>query len=78
MCELCVKEEFPDRGSFCLESGAYLLNLKECKGCGEKNSLKVVNCTNVIEDDTNAKRVITSLLNMNTNFGWKITFSFMK
>ncbi|CAB4065454.1 SYMPK [Lepeophtheirus salmonis] len=35
MCEGCVIEAYPDRESFCADSGAYVLNLKECCGCRE-------------------------------------------
>ncbi|XP_023343479.1 protein Churchill [Eurytemora carolleeae] len=33
MCKDCVKRPFPDRGSFCLENGAYLVNLQNCSKC---------------------------------------------
>ncbi|XP_050705270.1 protein Churchill-like [Eriocheir sinensis] len=45
MCEQCVKEEYPDRGTVCLDSGAYLANLAGCQGCGRKDTLKVANKT---------------------------------
>ncbi|KAK7083110.1 Phosphatidylinositol 3-kinase catalytic subunit type 3 [Halocaridina rubra] len=43
MCQDCVKEEYPDRGSLCLDSGTYLANLLGCHGCGHKDTLKSVN-----------------------------------
>ncbi|XP_071540688.1 protein Churchill-like [Panulirus ornatus] len=45
MCQECVKEEYPDRGTICLDSGAYLANLQGCLGCGHKDTLSVVNRT---------------------------------
>lgn len=45
MCQDCVKEEFPDRGTVCLDSGAYLANLAGCQGCGHKDTLREANKT---------------------------------
>ncbi|KAF2355977.1 Transcription activator Churchill [Trinorchestia longiramus] len=39
MCQSCVKTTNPDRGNLCLESGAYLLNLAGCHGCGRKDTI---------------------------------------
>jgi RecJ-like exonuclease len=33
MCKDCVDVKFPDRGSSCLEKGAYLVNYKGCANC---------------------------------------------
>ena len=41
MCKLCLREICPDRGSLCIESGAYLLNFVKCHGCGKRGSLEV-------------------------------------
>lgn len=43
MCQDCVKEEYPDRGTLCLDSGAYLANLQGCQGCGHKDTIKSIN-----------------------------------
>ncbi|XP_076067993.1 protein Churchill isoform X2 [Oratosquilla oratoria] len=51
MCKDCVKEEFPDRGSICLDSGAYLANLNGCKLCGRKDRVQVVNKATTQEGD---------------------------
>ncbi|KAK3880225.1 hypothetical protein Pmani_013746 [Petrolisthes manimaculis] len=45
MCHECVKEEYPDRGTVCLDSGAYLANLRGCRGCGQKDKVGVANRT---------------------------------
>ncbi|KAL8619557.1 hypothetical protein ACOMHN_019613 [Nucella lapillus] len=34
MCNECVKEEFPERDTMCLETGSYMLNYKGCAHCG--------------------------------------------
>lgn len=36
MCHLCVREEYPDRDSLCVEQGSYMINFDKCKHCGEK------------------------------------------
>ncbi|XP_065844662.1 protein Churchill-like isoform X2 [Oscarella lobularis] len=41
MCRNCLREDCPDRGSVCLESGVYLLNYKGCSQCGERSSVGV-------------------------------------
>ena len=43
-------EFFPDRGTFCLEEGSYLVNFKSCKEC-EKRGLLQVKERQVDEDD---------------------------
>lgn len=55
MCEDCVKEEFPDRGSVVTDSGAYLANLSACVGCGQKDTIKVANKTT---QDTSNQEVV--------------------
>jgi hypothetical protein len=35
MCNECVKEVAPDRGTTCHEGGCYFINLKGCKECGK-------------------------------------------
>ncbi|ELT95755.1 hypothetical protein CAPTEDRAFT_113391 [Capitella teleta] len=42
MCNGCVKEEFPDRDSMCLEEGAYFLNFKFCSQCHKKDDVLVI------------------------------------
>jgi Churchill protein len=34
MCGECLREKLPERGTMCLETGAYFLNFKACKECG--------------------------------------------
>jgi hypothetical protein len=37
MCQDCLLECRPDRGSLCLDDGAYLLNFKGCVVCGKRS-----------------------------------------
>ena len=37
MCRDCVRDDDVDRGSTCLDGGAYLLNWKGCAACGSKD-----------------------------------------
>lgn len=43
MCEDCVKEEYPDRGRMCLDTGSYLLNFRKCNFCDHKEEMQVMN-----------------------------------
>eukprot|EP00002_Diphylleia_rotans_P038941 TRINITY_DN891_c0_g1_i4.p1 TRINITY_DN891_c0_g1~~TRINITY_DN891_c0_g1_i4.p1 ORF type:complete len:136 (+),score=20.50 TRINITY_DN891_c0_g1_i4:44-451(+) len=36
MCKSCVATPFPDRGTVCLETGAYVANLAVCVECHKK------------------------------------------
>ncbi|NP_001191620.1 churchill isoform X1 [Aplysia californica] len=36
MCELCVKEEYPDRDTLCVEQGSYMINFVKCSSCGQQ------------------------------------------
>ena len=38
MCRHCVRTPFPDRDRMCLETGAFLANMRKCQKCS-KNSL---------------------------------------
>ncbi|XP_025105280.1 protein Churchill-like [Pomacea canaliculata] len=52
MCLECVKEEFPERETTCLESGSYLLNYAGCQNCSAKD-LQIMNriCTEEDEEE---------------------------
>lgn len=39
MCKKCVKNKYPQRGSLCSESGAYLANFSGCSGCQGNSSI---------------------------------------
>ena len=47
MCRKCVAEEQPDRGTACLDTGAYLANFKACAACGVRATLRA---TERVED----------------------------
>jgi len=51
MCRDCVKEQHPQRGTICLESGSYLLNFAACKDCGKKEPFKITDKTSQEDDD---------------------------
>ncbi|NP_001161517.1 churchill-like protein [Saccoglossus kowalevskii] len=51
MCLDCVKQKCPDRGSMCLDSGAYLVNYHGCSECKQKEPLKTVDVQKDIEED---------------------------
>ncbi|XP_060554801.1 protein Churchill-like [Ruditapes philippinarum] len=57
MCNACVKEEFPDRESICLDNGSYMLNFAGCANCGEKSSITTIN-RQTSEDDAD-EEIIT-------------------
>ncbi|GFO25988.1 churchill [Plakobranchus ocellatus] len=50
MCEGCVKEEFPDRDSLCVDSGSYMINFVKCCDC-ESQDMKIVNRNCTESDD---------------------------
>jgi|ERR1711934_1346990 len=55
MCEHCVKEEWPDRDTMCIEQGAYMINFKKCRNCG----LQDVKTTNRLCCDNDDEESIT-------------------
>ncbi|XP_046551878.1 protein Churchill-like [Haliotis rubra] len=57
MCEDCVKEEFPDRGSMCVDSGSYMVNYAQCADCKIRGEVKVIN--RVCIEEENGDEVIT-------------------
>ena len=42
MCQQCVIELMPQRGSWVTDSGCYVVNLKACHGCGQRLHLSEV------------------------------------
>merc|ERR1711872_793558 len=51
MCKNCVRQPFPDRDRMCLESGAFMANMKNCSSCN-KNNLKTETVPReTVEDD---------------------------
>ncbi|WAR18262.1 CHUR-like protein [Mya arenaria] len=57
MCRSCVKEEYPDRESVCLESGSYMMNYAGCSQCGESSAIVMVNKQTTEDED--GQEVIT-------------------
>lgn len=57
MCRGCVKQELPQRGTICLESGSYLLNFASCKECGRREPLKILD--KVDEEDEDGEEMVT-------------------
>ncbi|KAK6997599.1 protein Churchill-like isoform X2 [Biomphalaria glabrata] len=55
MCQGCVKEEFPDRESLCVDQGSYMLNFSKCCNCGALD-MKIANRSCV---DSEQEEVIT-------------------
>ncbi|XP_013086207.1 protein Churchill-like isoform X2 [Biomphalaria glabrata] len=55
MCQGCVKEEFPDRESLCIDQGSYMLNFSKCCNCGARD-MKIANRSCV---DSEQEEVIT-------------------
>jgi hypothetical protein len=43
MCNNCIIQLLPDRGTTCLETGSYFLNFKGCGSCGKKGMIKNIN-----------------------------------
>ncbi|XP_055957064.1 protein Churchill-like [Patella vulgata] len=56
MCEGCVREEYPDRGTLCLESGCYMMNYAGCHECQDRSTPKIVNKKS---DEINDEEMIT-------------------
>ncbi|CAH3182604.1 unnamed protein product [Porites lobata] len=57
MCQDCVKEKHPQRGTICLESGSYLMNFASCIACGRKEPLKITDKST--EEDEDGEELIT-------------------
>lgn len=57
MCENCVKDEYPDRESMCLESGAYMQNFSGCSAC--KATGDVVRSTHMSDEEIHGQQIIT-------------------
>lgn len=53
MCNECVKEEYPDRGTTCMDNGSYLMNFAGCHDCGKLDVIAITNrhCTDEDDDD---------------------------
>ncbi|CAL1526206.1 unnamed protein product [Lymnaea stagnalis] len=41
MCERCVREEYPDRESLCVDQGSYMINFFKCCQCGAQDMTTV-------------------------------------
>ncbi|XP_059156196.1 protein Churchill-like [Physella acuta] len=55
MCEQCVREEFPDRDSLCVDQGSYMINFFKCCQCHAQEIKNINrNCT-----ETKNEEVIT-------------------
>ena len=54
MCKDCMIEMRPDRGTICLESGAYIANLKSCAACGARQMPLVAALENTEEEEDDA------------------------
>ncbi|BFZ11647.1 hypothetical protein BsWGS_14686 [Bradybaena similaris] len=52
MCERCVREEYPDRESLCVDNGSYMINFLKCCQCGSRD-LKMANrsCTEAEDEE---------------------------
>lgn len=52
MCEGCVREEFPDRDSMCVDSGSYMINFIRCFEC-QSQDMKIINrnCTDIEDEE---------------------------
>lgn len=57
MCQSCVKQQHPQRGTICLESGSYLMNFAGCKECGKKEPLKTLGM--FTEEDVDGEELVT-------------------
>ncbi|CAH3160870.1 unnamed protein product [Pocillopora meandrina] len=57
MCQFCVKEQHPQRGTICLESGSYLKNYAGCKGCGKREPLKTFEMST--QEDNDGEELVT-------------------
>ncbi|XP_070578849.1 protein Churchill-like [Ptychodera flava] len=51
MCGDCIKQRCPDRGSICLDTGAYLLNFQGCSECKVREPLVVRDRHEETEED---------------------------
>ncbi|XP_065910883.1 protein Churchill-like [Dysidea avara] len=57
MCINCLKTNTPDRGSTCLEKGAYLMNFAGCHACKNVGFLKEE--SKVSEEDDDGEETVT-------------------
>lgn len=60
MCQDCLFEPRPDRGTTCLDDGAYLVNFKGCFICGKRIPPRNINKTEEEDDDEEEQVVETS------------------
>ncbi|XP_033115872.1 protein Churchill-like [Anneissia japonica] len=51
MCIDCTKENYPDRGETCLDSGSYMINFQCCKECNKKEPIKLQGRTVETDED---------------------------
>lgn len=56
MCKSCVKEQCPDRGRVCLETGSYLVNYRSCSKCSTKDPLIIADMSS---EETELTEVVT-------------------
>uniref|UniRef100_A0A8C5PFR5 Protein Churchill n=1 Tax=Leptobrachium leishanense TaxID=445787 RepID=A0A8C5PFR5_9ANUR len=56
MCGGCVQEEYPDRGSTCLETGSFLMNYVSCAQCNKRDFVLIANKAT---DDEDGEELIT-------------------
>ncbi|KAM5129828.1 protein Churchill [Mantella aurantiaca] len=56
MCGGCVQEEYPERGSTCLETGSFLLNYVSCAKCNTRDFVLIANKT---ADEEDGEEIIT-------------------
>jgi len=61
MCNSCVKEEYPDRGSICLEDGSFLNNFSGCAQCHGLDVISIENRT-LLEDEDDVCKVCSHLI----------------
>lgn len=57
MCQGCVKVQYPERGTMCLESGSYLLNFACCTVCGKREPLKITEKSS--QEDNDGEELVT-------------------
>eukprot|EP00117_Sycon_ciliatum_P038062 scpid92301/ scgid28354/ Protein Churchill len=51
MCRECVHEFCKDRGTTCLETGVYYINLKGCVNCSTRGELAKAECKQEEDED---------------------------
>eukprot|EP00455_Lapot_gusevi_P012237 TRINITY_DN1574_c0_g4_i1.p1 TRINITY_DN1574_c0_g4~~TRINITY_DN1574_c0_g4_i1.p1 ORF type:complete len:179 (-),score=24.51 TRINITY_DN1574_c0_g4_i1:53-589(-) len=55
MCRQCVLEEFPARGTTCLEAGSFLVNFKGCTQCGHRQLIS--NSEKDVQEDEESETI---------------------